>query len=261
VHQKRVREHAIVVFRRVAPLVSIVLAVTAGLCSSIADGQQPTAAPPVDFTQWLQRKSYERLDYGKDGELKTHQLIQFGELIPHETGCDLPLRVTSFDGVDRSKIEKDSELSLLVECSNPHLVANILKFVGDSDSQHLEARVKGDELAYPEQPWNGMRLPDLRYTVKVKKGFLAVLGSKAIVSVSERAIRISQSRDSKEKTPGTYELHSEIEVKAYILGVRVRTTGFSSHLVVDPARGPIEETLEHEDGGRTAIRVVSSTLE
>ena len=81
------------------------------------------------------------------------------------------------------------------------------------------------------------------------------------MAVSERAVSIPRSDDSEGPASGTYELHSKIEVKAYALGVRVRTTGFSSHLVVDPAKGPIEEVLEHEDGGRTEIRAVSSTLE
>ena len=134
----------------------MVLVGVAGTPPSIADGQQPVADTKVDFTQWLRKKSYERFDYGQNGELETHQLTQFGELAPRETGCVLPIRIISFDVSQWPGFQKEDGLSLSVECSNPHLVANILKFVGDSDRQHLEVKVIGDELAYPERPRDDM---------------------------------------------------------------------------------------------------------
>jgi hypothetical protein len=222
-----------------------------------SEGKQASGASKVDFTRWLQKQSYERFDYGEDGELKAHQLIQFGELMPRETGCILPVRVISYEVGDRSSIKNDVELSLDVECTNPHLVANVLSFVGDSEKQQLEARVIGDELAYPEAPTDGMRLPDLHYTAKVKRGFLAILGTKVTVSVSDRAVRISRPRISEEPELRTYGIHSHIGVKMFILGLRVGKAGFSSQLVIDPTQGPIEEILERDDGARTVIQSVS----
>ena len=224
---------------------------------SIAEGQQPAADPMVDFTRWLQKKSYERFDYAQDGELKTHQLIQFGELTPREAGCVLPVRVVSFDGDEREDVKRDTELSLFVECSNPHLVASILKFVGDSDREHLEAKVIGDELAYPETPRDGMILPDLHYMAKVKRGLLAVLGTKVTVLVTDRAVRISRSRRPEEPEPKTYEIQSEIDVKMSVMGLSVKSAGFSSRMVIDPISGPVEEILEHDDGGRTVIHTIA----
>jgi hypothetical protein len=249
----------IVVYRSTALVFLCVLVAVGGPLPSIADGQQPAAETKADFTQWLQKKSYERFDYEKDGELQTHQLIQFGVLAPRDAGCVLPVRVISFDGGNRTDVKGDTELSLYVECSNPHLVANILKFVGDSEREHLEAKVIGDELAYPERPKEGMTLPDLHYTAKVKHGFLAVLGTKVTVLVAERNVRIPRSSSPEQSEPQTYEIHSEIVVKMSLIGLHVKRTGFSSHLVIDPIGGPVEEILEHDDGGRTVIRAVAES--
>ncbi len=257
VRQKEISRNMVVILRSTPLIVSMVLVSVAGIFSSIADGQQPAADTKVDFTRWLQKKSYERFDYGDEGELKTHQLIQFGELAPRETGCVLPVRTISFDVDDRSHVKSDAELSLFVECSNPHLVANILKFVGDSDRQHVEAKIIGDELAYPETPQDGMKLPDLHYTAKVKRGFLAVLGTKVTVLVTERDVRIDPSPSSDGSQPQTYEIHSEIGLRMFVIGLPVKKTGFSSRLVVDPINGPVEEILEHDDGARTEIRAVA----
>lgn len=258
-HQKRFWGNVTVVFRKAGFIVSVVLVGAVGLFPSIGDGQQPAGDSTADFTQWLQEKSYERFDYGEDGELETHQLIQFGQLAPREAGCVLPVRVISIDVEERSHVKGDTELSLFVECSKPHLVANILKYVGDSDREHLEAKVIGDELAYPETPRDGMTLPDLHFTAKVKRGFLAVLGTKATMLVSERTVRVPRARSSEEPGFGTYEIHSDIGVKISVMGLSVRRTGFASHLVIDPISGPVEEILEHDDGARTVIQAVSLT--
>lgn len=247
------------VYRSTTLVFLCVLVAVSGPLPSIADGQQPAAETKADFTQWLQKKSYERCDYEKDGELQTHQLIQFGVLAPREAGCVLPVRVISFDGGDRTDVKGDTELSLYVECSNPHLVANILKFVGDSERENLEAKVIGDELAYPEIPLEGMSLPDLHYTARVKRGFFAVLGTKATVLVTDRVVRIPHSPGPDQSESHTYELHSEIVVKMSLMGLHVKRTRFSSHLVIDPIGGPVEEILEHDDGGRTAIRAVAES--
>lgn len=254
---KRSRGSTFVVFRKTALVVTVVLAGAAGMFPSIADGQHPAPETKVDFTQWLQKMSYERLDFGKDRELKSRQLIQFGELTPREAGCVLPVRVISYEVSERADVKGDTELSLYVECSNPHLVANILKFVGDSSREHLEAKVFGDELAYPGAPLDGMSLPDLHYTAKVKRGFLAALGTKITVVVAERTVRAPRSRSSDEPQTRTYEIHGEIMVKMSLMGLHVKSAGFSSHLVIDPLTGPVEEILEHDDGGRTEIRAVA----
>jgi hypothetical protein len=250
-----------VVSRRAALLLFGVLVFSAPSWPSNAEGQEAAADRRGDFTQWLQNTSYERIGYGKEGELETHQLIQFGALTSRETGCALPLRVISFDVTDRSRTKGDTELSLLVECSNPHLVANILKFVGDSDEQYLQAKIMGDELAYPEAPRDGMVLPDLHFTAKVKRGFLAFLGTKVKVTVSERTVGTTCVPTPDSPRGRAYEIHSTIRVKAFVIGLRVKTSRFSSHMVIDPINGPVEEILEHQNGSRTVIRAVSPSTE
>ena len=255
--QVRPRGSTVVDFRSPALVLFTVSVAVAGIFSSIVNGQQPEVGSRVDFTQWLQNRSYERFGYGDEGELKTHQLIQFGELAPQETGCVLPVRTISFDVDDPSHVKGDTELSLFVECSNPHLVANILKFVGDFDRQHVEAKVIGDELAYPEAPQDGMNLPDLHYTAMVKRGFLAVLGTKVTVLVTERRVSVPPPEIADGLQPQIYEIHSKISMRISIIGLPVKKEGISSHLVVDPISGPVEEILEHDNGARTEIRTVA----
>lgn len=228
---------------------------------TIADDRVPVDAAKVDFTQWIQNRSYERFDYKDDGGLKTHQLIQFGGLARRGAECAMPVRVISFDVKDSSHIKENTELSLLLDCFSPHLVANILKFVGGSDRQHLEAKVIGDELAYPEIPQDGMTLPDLHFTARAKRGFFSVLGMKVSILVTERNVKIPPARSANgTPQPGAYEIHSRIGVKISVLGLSVKKAGFTSHLVVDAIRGLVEDVLEHDDGGLTVIKAADFDL-
>lgn len=226
-----------------------------GFCPSLADGQQKIAVSKVDPAQWLQNRSYERFDYRDDGGLQTHQVIQFGEMAPQGAGCVLPVRVISFDVDDSSHIKEDVGLSLLLDCSKPHLVASILRFVGESGRQQLEATVIGNELAYPDIPHDGMTLPDLHFTARVKRGLLSVLRAKVTILVTGREVRALPLPGSDGTHPGNYEIHSRITAKTFVIGFRVKATGFSSRLVINPIDGLVEDFLEHDGGAHTVIRV------
>ena len=45
-------------------------------------------------------------------------------------------------------------------------------------------------------------------------------------------------------------------MKAFVVGLRVKTTEFSSYMINDPIHGPVQEILEHQSGSRTVIRAV-----
>ncbi len=92
---------------------------------SKANDQQPGGISGEGVTRWLENKSYERIEYGREGDLRIHQIVRFGGMVSQESGCEIPVRVTSFDSIDQSHVKKTTDLSLFVDCAAPHLTVTI----------------------------------------------------------------------------------------------------------------------------------------
>lgn len=227
---------------------------------SVSSGQTPEVGtqPELDLVSRVQGKAYERFDFGNDGTLMRHHVLRFGKMAPAEDVCTLPIEVISYDVDQGNEVIGESELVIFVECANPHLVVDILTFVGTSGVQELQAKVTGDALVYPTAPTDGAALPDLHYTLKVKRGVLSLLGTKAHLVVTGRTVVVPNPGSAPAPQDQEYEIHSDITVSVSVLGVRLQTRGFTSRLVLAPGFGVVEEILHHDNGARTVIHVLST---
>ena len=217
--------------------------------------------PQTGIVSRIQGRTFERLSIGEDGEIEKHELISFGELVPQEAGCELPIHITSYDPTDGSRVKNDTEIALLIEDCEPHFVANILTVAGESKDQMIQAKVVGGGTFYPAKPREGLDLPDLHYQLGLKSGFLSALGTKTEVLMTDRRVRILTSKGSPDPQPLTYEIRCAIKVNIFLIGLRLKSRDFSSRQVVEVGRGLIEEVLGHDDGARTIIRAVPPAIE
>ena len=88
-----------------------------------------------------------------------------------------------------------------------------------------------------------------------------MLGTEVTIHVTNRIVSVSPSKHADILQVDTSMIDSDIQVRVCLIGISVKKTRFSSHMVIDPLNGLVEEFLEHEDGARTEIRAVSSTAE
>ena len=217
--------------------------------------------PQTGIVSRIQGRTYERLSFGEGGEIENHELLSFGELVPREVGCELPINITSYDPTDGSRVRDNTEIALLIENCEPHFVANILTVAGESKDQMIQAKVVGGGTFYPAEPREGLDLPDLHYKLRLKSGFLSALGTKTEVLMTNRHVKVLSSIGSPDLQPLKYEIRCTIKVNIFLLGFRLKSRDFSSRQVLEVGRGLIEEVLDNDDGARTIIRAVPPTIE
>ncbi len=228
----------------------------AGVGEAAIRAQERLEPPKTGIVYRIQGKTYERLSFGENGELESHELISFGELVPREKGCELPIHVTAYDPTDDSRVKGDTEIALTIEDCEPHFVANILTLAGELKDQTIQAKVAGAGTFYPPDPIEGLDLPGLRFTLIVKRGVLSALGTKTKVFMTNRTVKVTSSEGGPDPRPLTYEIHCTIKVKIFLLGLPVKSLSFSSRQVLDVGQGLIEEVLDHDNGARTIFRAV-----
>jgi len=223
--------------------------------------QERVDPPKTGIVSRIQGRTFERLSLGKGGEIENHELISFGELVPREAGCELPIHVTTYDPTDGSRVKDDTEIALSIEDCEPHFVANILTVASELKDQMIEAKVVGGGTFYPAEPRDGLKLPDLHYQLRLKSGFLSVLGTRTEVLMTNRRVKVRSSTSSPDPQPLKYEIGCVIKVNIFVLGLRLKSRNFSSRQILEVERGLIEEVLDHDNGARTIIRAVPPAIE
>jgi len=248
-------------FRKATRVLLAILVGFTGVWPTVIRAEERVNPPQTGIVSRIQGKTFERLSFGKGGEIEKHELISFGELVPQEAGCELPIHITSYDPTDGSRVKDDTEVALLIEDCEPHFVANILTVAGESEDQVIRAKVVGGGTFYPAEPREGLDLPDLHYKLRLKSGFLSALGTRTEVLMTDRRVKILSSRESPDPQPLIYEIRCAIKVNIFLFGFRLKSREFSSRQVVEVGRGLIEEVLGHDDRARTIIRAVPRTIE
>ena len=217
--------------------------------------------PQTGIVSRIQGRTFERFRLGEGGEIEKHDLISFGELVPREAGCELPIHITSYDPTDGSRAKKDTEMAVLIEDCEPHFVANILTIAGESENQTIQAKVVGHGTFYPAEPRDGLDLPDLHYVVKPKSVLLSALGTTTNVLLADRRVKVLSWTISPDPKPLKYEIRCTIKVSVLLLGLHLKSWNFLSRQVLQMGRGLTEEILDHENGARTIFRAVPPAVE
>ena len=248
-------------FRKATRVLLATLVGSTGVWPTVIRAEERVNPSQTGIVSRIQGKTFERLTFGEDDEIENHDLISFGELVPREAGCELPIHITSYDPTDGSRVKDDTEIALSIEDCEPHFVANILAVAGETKNRIIEATVVGGGTFYPAEPKEGLDLPDLHYKVRLKSGFLSALGTETEVLMTNRRVKILSSREGPDPQPLKYEIRCAINVNIFLLGFRLKSREFSSRQVVEVGRGLIEEVLGHDDGARTIIRAVPHTKE
>jgi hypothetical protein len=90
---------------------------------------------------------------------------------------------------------------------------------------------------------------------------LSALGTKTELLMVNRRVKVLSSITSPDPKPLKYEIHCTIKVSIFLLGLHLKSRNFLSRQVLEAGRGLTEEILDHDNGARTIIRLVSPAVE
>lgn len=194
--------------------------------------------------------TYARRSFDRKGKLVGHQRIEVGELVDRHGSLVLPVHLVVFD-VERGTpeapvVEKRIDMELQHAASESGLAMNVLAFLGRK-SKELRIRVVERGRIYPDTPREGMRLPELVFDIRLEKGALSFLGARTHVRMRNRIVR---TRGVYETLPDAYEIHSDVEAKFFLIGIRWRKKLFHSTQLLAPGHGLLREALIAQGGAR-----------
>jgi hypothetical protein len=236
------------------------LALTGFFWALIASPQLPFSPEKTGLLFKVQGNAYERRVYDASGELTGRQLITFDRLRFQDDDCQLPLTLRLFGGVDLSEAGEQYDVDIRVECAEPHLIASVLALAADSDSQSLEIKIVGEGETYPVTPRDGQRLADVNLILKLRKGWLSLLGTKTEMKITDRRVEIPAEELTSSGGPRSYEIHSCLDLRLYILGLRWKHRSYTARQVILEDQGLVEETLRCDDGSFSVITILGSEI-
>lgn len=231
--------------RRWLPLVvvawGLALPASGGASSSAGlPGQEKSRMLMIE----LEGNRYLRREFDADGAVLDQQRILVGRVREEEDRLILPLSLEKLD--TDGELRERSRIRLRCDPGAARMSMSLLLFSGTDGDLDAELQSEGEFMTFPVAPPDGARLPDLRIQVGLEKGALSFLGGRARIDLLDR--RVSS------EAPGSgYLVASRVEVRTYVLFIRVGSARYRSQEWVDPERGLVRHLLQAEDGSYSIL--------
>jgi hypothetical protein len=190
-------------------------------------------------------RRYERISYDTSGTATGRVLIKVGKLQRSEDEIVLPVTVTPYS--DQGKPKQSHQTLWRCHVGQGHMVMPVLFMSQDAGSE-VGLEVEGDPVAYPEFP-PPQKLPDLRLKIDIRKGFVSFLGGRSVVLLSDRRVKAYHGPPD-----ARYTVEAKVEVKVFVLGIRVKHMRFDSEVRVQKGQGLVHQTLTSPDGSYSVFR-------
>lgn len=210
-------------------------------------GQEPVAPSEGMLLSALEGHRYERVSYDAEGRVEERATIDIGALQFDGTEVSVPLDV---------EVHKDGTVarrfSTRWTCARRggDMMMAVLVFSDDLDKPSMRLETAGTPLIYPREVPASGALPAVSVEVKVRQGFLCVLGARTRITLADRRIAPPDGGSPRRR----YTIKSRVELRAYALGIRVRRVRYTSEETVDPREGILQHILRRDDGSYSALR-------
>lgn len=209
----------------------------------------PIAAQPPGEDMLLREVAghrYERTSYDPRGAAVGRMLIEVGELSRTDSAVEVPVTVTPYS--DEGEPKESNETVWRCRQGQEHMIMPVL-FLSEDSGAEVGLEVEGDAIFYPEFP-PPRELPDLRLDIDIRKGFVSFLGGRTVVFLKDRRVRTSDEGSPESQ----YTVFSKVDVKVFVLGIRVKHLRFDSEVVLQSGRGLVRQTLTAADGSYSVLR-------
>ncbi len=202
----------------------------------------------------VEGNQYERRTFDAEGTLEGLQKLEISQVSRVDEELEITVISRSFD----TSGEATDSVQTTIRCrpESASMVMNLLALV-EPEGRSVRLRLKGDEIAYPTAPDTTL-LPDISLEAKVEEGVVGFLGGRSQIVLTNRMVAdpIAVARGDSDPE-GAYSIISRIEMRFYVLGIRVRSKSYDAVETVAPGRGLIRQVLTAEDGSYTSLTLVS----
>lgn len=189
---------------------------------------------------------YERTAFDSSGQLTGKAVIEVGSVAPRGESVEVPLSITTYSPAGGERGQYRS----LWRCSaGQEMMIMPLVFLSEESNRELRLEAEGDAVLYPAVP-STAELPDVRLTLRKLGGAFGFFGGRSVIRLTNRRVE----RLGEQASDG-YRVISSLEIKAFVLGIRVRSLRFESREIIDPGHGLVHQTLTAPNGARSVLTV------
>jgi hypothetical protein len=194
----------------------------------------------------IEGNRYERRTLDEQGRLQKSQELEVGSI--SQTDGEIEVAVTVV-GSDEDGGPADT-VRTTIQCrvEDADMVMSVLALVG-AEGRRVRVRVTGGEILYPSSPVAGS-LPPVSLEATVEQGVVGFLGGRSRIALRDRTVQPAQGPSA------AYTLASRLDLKFYVLGVRVRSQSYSMEEAVALDRGLLRQVLTAPDGSSVELTLV-----
>lgn len=197
---------------------------------------------------------YERESSDAAGQRTARQTIEVGRLRSSGDELDVVVTVRDFDADGASS--DSTQTTIRCRLDDADMVMNVLALLGP-DARQVQVRITSGELRYPAEPTDG-RLAPIVLDARLERGALGFFRGRSRIELRDRTVSdIQQSFSPATNTyASTYTVTSRLEVRTYVLGVRVRSNSYRSVETIALGRGLVRQALTAPDGSSVALTLM-----
>lgn len=122
----------------------------------------------------INNNRYVKYDFDKQGKLSSFQKLKMGSLKKKPGIYKLPVKIYSY--LNNGKLEDSTQTAYICKPEEKEILINILPFANINKSNELRVDLLGPNAFYPVDPKPGWKMKELKFEMKITKGFIGFLG-------------------------------------------------------------------------------------
>ncbi len=182
--------------------------------------------------------NYERKNYDKDGNLKSYQTINVGEITKNEDDIIAKLTVNTFD--DKNILKGASQTTIICNPISQELIMGVFPFAGGASNKSLKLEMSKSNRLYPIEEISSNTLNDIEFQLKFKGGAAGFFGTRSKISLKERSINKSKN--------GIISITGKMMVQVFIIGIKIKTIKYEYTEDLISGVGIVKQFVAEDNG-------------
>ncbi len=191
--------------------------------------------------------NYIKKNYDKNKKQVSSQIFKVGKVMVTEEKYVMPLKVYLYD--KNGVLEDSANTKYTCKPSDSKLLMNVFPFAQFSSNKTVTVELENGTQFYPSELKEGLTIPDIIISLSIDGGVIGSFFSDSQIKISERKI----VKVNNEK--GTYVVTSKLQIKAYMLGIRVDTINYIVTETISKQKGILEQTFVEDTGEYFTIKL------
>lgn len=192
----------------------------------------------------VEGNQYARRSFDEQGRLTQRQQLEISRV--RAAGDDMEVVVTLWSYDEAGQPTNTVRTTIRCKTQDAGMVMNVMALIRP-EGRRVEVRLTGGEVRYPRAPTGPGTLPPVTLEANVEQGVLGFLGGKSRIRLRDRTIQAAAGPSS------AYTITEWLDLKFYVLGVKVRERSYHAEQAIDPEQGLVQQTLTAPDGSYVSI--------